>query len=468
MINIVSLWKEVTYKISGSLNSAAYSLWIDTLLPVCVKDSTLILKTPSQATRATLSTRYKEMIKDFVFETNNQIKDIELVLEEDLKYFEKEIAEQSRVQKRDDEILTNGDTSSSTPISRYTFDNFVVGESNKLAYHAALSVAKTPGSSDGYLSFNPLYIYGGVGLGKTHLIHSIWNYLLENNPKLKVLYVAAEKLTNDYVEALTNSSSKSRSSFNMSAFRNKYRNIDVLMIEDVQFLQNKSGSQDMLFHIFNDLYQNSKQIILSSDRPPKEINSLEDRLRSRFEGGLLADISMPDIETRIAIIRKKILLENVAVPDDVVYFLAEQFDNNIRELEGALSKVILYSHLLNKKTPSLETAKEALRSVTQPNRAMDADDIINAVCSYLRVSKTDIISKKKTKDIAEARHMAIYLITDILSIPLVTIGQIFGGRDHTTIIHSRDFIAEKLKTDTYVAMQLKDIKGILNLGKKSI
>lgn len=468
MIDIYALWKDATYKISGTLNSAAYSLWIDTLVPLCMKNSTLILQTPTQSTRATLSNRYKGMIKDMVSETNPLITDIEIIIEEDKKFFEKEIEEMSKTARREEPDFGTNDTSPSTPISRYTFDNFVVGESNKLAYHAAMSVAKSPGSSDGYLSFNPLYIYGGVGLGKTHLIHSIWNYFLDNHTKLKVLYVAAEKLTNDYVEALTNSSSKSHSTFNMSAFRNKYRNIDVLMIEDVQFLQNKSGSQDMLFHIFNELYQNNKQIILSSDRPPKEIGTLEDRLRSRFEGGILADISIPDIETRIAIIRKKVILEKVAVPDDVIYYLAEQFDNNIRELEGALSKVILYAHLLNQKIPTLETAKEALRNVSQPNRAMDANDIINAVCSYLRISKTDIVSKKKTKDIAEARHMAVYLITDILSIPLVTIGQLFGGRDHTTIIHSRDFIAEKLSINPLIAMQVKDIKGILNLGKKSL
>lgn len=467
MIDIFSLWKEVSYKISGLLNAAAYSLWIEPLVPVCVKGSTLVLLAPSATTRQTLNNRYKEMIKETLISSSPQVFDVEIIIEEDKKYFEAEITEANKTQ-RQEEDNSSVDTASSSPIFRYTFDNFVVGESNKLAYHAALSVAKSPGSSDGYLSFNPLYIYGGVGLGKTHLIHSIWNYILVNNPRLKVLYVAAEKLTNDYVEALSNSSSKNRTTFNMSAFRNKYRNIDVLMIEDVQFLQNKAGSQDMLFHIFNELYQNNKQIILSSDRPPREIGTLEDRLRSRFEGGLLADISLPDIETRIAIIRKKILLENVAVPDEVVYYLAEQFDNNIRELEGALSKVILYAHLLNMKTPTLESAKEALRGVSQPNRTIDANDIINAVCSYLRISKNDIVSKKKTKDIAEARHMAIYLITDILSIPLVTIGQIFGGRDHTTIIHSRDFILEKIKTDTLTVMQIKDIKGILNIGKKAL
>ncbi len=277
-----------------------------------------------------------------------------------------------------------------------------------------------------------------------------------------MLYVPTEKLTNDYVEALSNNTSADKNAFTLRAFREKYRNVDVLMIDDVQFLQKKTGLQEVVFHIFNELYQGGKQIILTSDRPPKEIGTLEDRLRSRFEGGLLADIGAPNLEMRIAIIRKKMFLEKLAVNDDVVYYLAEQFDSNIRELEGALSKVILYANLINKPYPDIETAKEALKNNQQKKVGLDSSDIIDAVCSYFHVSKSEIIGKKKTKDIVEARMIAIYLITELLSLPLVTIGQIFGGRDHTTIIHSRDKMLTAQKENKEVARKIKDIRAMLS------
>ena len=460
-MDIFNLWKEISFKLSSVINSAAYTIWIQTLQPLCVKGDVLVLLTESNTSRQTIEKVYIKEIKKALNSLDTPIKDVQVIIEEEKHHFQEEIDKYQKKKFAQEEPVTNG--SSLNPSSKYTFDTFVVGESNKLAYNAALAVAKSPGAAGGFFSFNPLYIYGGVGLGKTHLIQAVWNYLKENNPKLKILYVPAERMTNDFVEALQNSNMQSKDAFNMVAFRNKYRNVDVLMIEDIQFLQNKAGSQDMFFHIFNDLYQQNKQIILSSDRPPKEIGTLEDRLVSRFEGGILVDVSKPDIETRIAIVRKKLLLENIIVPDDVIYYVAERFDSNVRELEGALSRILLYAQLCNLHAPTLESAKDALQSSSQSNRALDANDIITAVCSYLKISKADIMSKKKTKDVAQARHIAVYLIYNLLSMPLSNIGQIFGGRDHTTIMNSRDQITSRLPNDRALEMQIKDIKGILNI-----
>lgn len=460
MIDIKSLWRDICSNLSPTgINTISYSVFIEGLVPLCIKDNVLILLAPTSNNKITVNKNYKHHLIASLQELHSTITDIEVIIEEEKSYYAQEIeaytAQLAPVEVKEKPV--------SKFVARYTFENFVVGDSNKLAFNAAKTVAQNPGSAEGYLSFNPLFLYGDVGLGKTHLLHAIGNYLNENNPQLKVLYVPAEKLTNEYVESLFHYSSQDNT-MNIRAFREKYRSCDVLMIDDVQFLQNKSGSQEILFHIFNDLYQAGKQIILSSDRPPKEIGTLEDRLRNRFEGGLLADISSPNLEMRIAIIRKKMFLEKVAINDDVVYFLAEQCDSNIRELEGNLSKVILYSHLVNKPYPDIETAKEALRHNAPKKSGIDTSDIINAVSSYTRISKSDLIGKKRTKDIAEARMYAIYIIIELLpTIPLVTIGQIFGGRDHTTIIHARDKIASQIKTNDETARAIKDIKGLLNM-----
>ncbi len=434
-------------------------LWLDNLTPVCIKDNILILMAPSHNAKITVIKSYKDLIRKALAKTKSNIIDSEIIIDEEKSYYMEEI----EALNNSSHALAGAETHKPSQfIARYTFSNFVVGESNKLAFHAAQSVAQNPGSAEGFLSFNPLFIYGDVGIGKTHLLHSIGNYINENLPQLKVLYVATEKLTNDYVEAISNTSSSDKNSSNFRAFREKYRKVDVLMIDDVQFLQKRPGLQEVVFHIFNDLYQNGKQIILTSDRPPKEIGTLEDRLRSRFEGGLLADISTPNLEMRIAIIKKKLLNEKISVSDDVIYFLAEEFDSNIRELEGALAKVLLYSNLTNKPFSDINTAKEALKNNTSQKVGLDNNDIINAVCTYFRVSKSDLISKKKTKDIVEARMIAIYLTTELLSLPLVTIGQIFGGRDHATIIYSRDKIQAALKVNKDTARKVKDVKSLLN------
>lgn len=341
--------------------------------------------------------------------------------------------------------------------NKYTFDNFVVGKSNQFVYAAARAVAEHPGEK-----FNPLFIYGGVGLGKTHLLHAVGNYLREFNPNLKVMYVTCEQFTNAYIESL-GSPSKTKATLE---FRAKFRNLDVLMIDDIQFISTRPSTQEEFFHTFNELHEANKQIIITSDRPPKEIKPLTDRLKSRFSMGLIQDIQTPDLETRIAILRKKCQLEKYTVDDDVINYIAENVDSNIRELEGMLSKVYFLANLMGKRSASMDEAKEALNSniEEEKNEGLTPDEIIDGVCKYFDVSREDVLGKKKSKDVVEPRMIAIYLISDILEMPLVSIGKIFGGRDHTTIMHSRDKISDQIKSSHKMQTLVSEIRKVLKSG----
>ena len=333
---------------------------------------------------------------------------------------------------------------------RYTFENFIVGKSNQFVAAAAKSVADNPAAK-----FNPLFIYGGVGLGKTHLLHAIGNKLMQTRPELNCIYVTCEKFTNDYISALR--IGKDNAQFE---FREKYRNVDVLLVDDVQFMSNKMGIQEEFFHTFNDLYQNNKQIVIASDRPPKELPALEERLRSRFGSGLIQDIQVPDYETRVAILKKKAMIEGYSVDQDVVDYIANRLDTNVREMEGMLSKVVFYASLLGKSRATMNEVEEALRDNDAVNKDnISADMIIDVVCDYYKVSKMDLIGKKKNKEIVEPRQIAIYLVTETMNIPLVAIGNIFGGRDHTTIMHARDKVSSLAQSNSILKNQIKDIKA---------
>ena len=335
---------------------------------------------------------------------------------------------------------------------KYTFENFVVGKSNQVVCAAMQSVAEHPSRK-----FNPLFIYGGVGLGKTHLLHAVGNYLTEHRPDLNVLYVTCEKFTNDYVDSIRNGKEKSNLDF-----RDKYRSVDVLMIDDIQFISNKMGIQEEFFHTFNDLYQNNKQIIIASDRSPKEMSALEERLRSRFSSGLIQDIQEPDYETKVAILNKKCSQEGYLVDKDVIDFIAQKTGTNIREMEGILSKVVFYASLLNKTHASMEDAHEALKDYGETEKTnLDAEKILNTVCDFFKVTKEDLIGKKKNKEIVEPRQLCIYLINDMLNIPLTAIGEIFGGRDHTTIMHARDKISNQVKINPHIRTLVNDIRSQL-------
>ena len=337
---------------------------------------------------------------------------------------------------------------------RYTFDSFVVGSSNQFVFAAAKSVAANPGED-----FNPLYIYGGTGLGKTHLMQAIANEIAEKKPSLKVIYTTSENFLNEYVDSM---SSKKGGRDASTRFRNRYRNVDVLLIDDIQFWAGKYGVQEAFFHAFNELVSKNKQIVISSDCPAKDLTTLEERLRTRFEQGLIADIQPPDLETKIAILKRKALERKFVISDEVLGFLAKNSDNNVRTLEGRLNKVIFASKL-HEEPITLKLAATALQEAINSDEQEEAtpEAIIRATCSHFSVSEADLLGKNKRQELVRPRQICTYLMCDMLSIPLKNIGAKMGGRDHTTVIYARDKIAELLPLNDAVAKDINDIKSAI-------
>lgn len=442
------MWERVLSKLEMMTTAVSFDLWIRPLEVLEFKDyNTLILVASSTTAKNQLLKNHKNQIQNAINEVFNDKIEFEIFDQN-----EKDEYIKTNTPAKNQKIDEEGDKSHSNFNEKYTFDNFVVGKSNQFVYAAAKSVAENPGQK-----FNPLFIYGGVGLGKTHLLHAIGNYLKSAYPDKKVMYATCEKFTNDYIESLR--ANKDMANFE---FREKYRNLDVLMIDDIQFISNKTSTQEEFFHTFNDLYQRQKQIIIASDRPPKEIATLEERLRSRFTSGLIQDIQTPDFETRVAILRKKAQQEKYSIDDDVINFIAEKIDTNIREMEGILSKVFFFATLLGKKSATLTEAYEAMKeNMDEIKEGLSPDMVIDTVCKYFNISKNDIVGKKKNKEIVEPRMICIYLICELLDLPLVAIGKKFGGRDHTTVMHARDKITEQLKTNNKIKVYITDIKDLL-------
>ncbi len=328
---------------------------------------------------------------------------------------------------------------------KYTFESFVVGDSNRFAHAASLAVAEAPARA-----YNPLFIYGGVGLGKTHLMQAIGHFVMENNPYYKVVYVSSEKFTNELINAIQKNKT--------AGFRGKYRTVDLLLVDDIQFLAGKESTQEEFFHTFNALHEASKQIVISSDRPPKEIPTLEDRLRSRFEWGLITDIQAPDLETRIAILQKKATAEGWKLPNDVFVYIANLINSNIRELEGALIRVIAYSSL-TKREITIELAEEVLRDIisTQQATRITIPLIQQAVAEYYDLTVEDLKSKRRTQNITLPRQIAMYLSRELTDSSLPKIGEEFGGRDHTTVMHGCDRVKEFMGVDPSVNQAIKDL-----------
>ena len=338
---------------------------------------------------------------------------------------------------------------------KYTFDTFVVGNNNKFAHNASLAVAETPCEA-----YNPLYIYGGPGLGKTHLMHAIGNFILNENPDMKVLYVTSEDFLNEVIESLR---SPNNSTVAMTKFRNKYRTVDVLMIDDIQFIIGKESTQEEFFHTFNALHSAGKQIILTSDKPPKEMKTLEDRIRSRFEWGLMADIGDPDYETRMAIIRNKVVNEKIDLNDEILEYIAENIKSNIREIEGALNKLVAYANLENKEI-TLDIAKEELQNIISPNKPKEITPqlIIEVVAEHYNLSIDQMISKNRTSNVSKPRQIAMYLCKEMTDSPLTAIGSLLGGRDHATIIHGANKVSEDIQKDDDLKLQIDSIKKKIN------
>lgn len=449
MQELKSMWQKVLSKIENMVTVVSYDLWIEPIVPLEFKDNKkLVLVANSTTAKNQLQKNHFNQLKECIESVFGAQIEIEILDPAE----KEEYVRQNKIENN--QTVENSIEEDKNPFNpKYTFDNFVVGKSNQFCYAAARAIAENPGQK-----FNPLFIYGGVGLGKTHLLHAIGNYIKQNNPKLKICYVTCEKFTNDYIESLGTNREKGT-----IEFREKYRNIDVLMIDDIQFISKKTSTQEEFFHTFNDLYQSNKQIIISSDRPPKEIETLEERLRSRFTSGIMQDIQVPDFETRVAILRKKAQIERYYIDEEVIEFIAEKVDTNIREMEGLLSKVYFFATLLGKKSASIDEAKEAFKEqLDVQKKKLTPENIIECVCSYYNVEYSEVVGKKKSKEIVEPRMISIYLINDMLDLPLIKIGRLFGGRDHTTIMHSRDKITELLKSDQKTKLIVGEIKKQIN------
>lgn len=450
MINITSVWSDILDRLSIRISSAAYETWMMKLEPIYAKENKLILVAPYHSIKKTIEKTYLNDIKQAMKEARSVFNDIEIILGDNKEEYLKALHESEQL------IVTSDDNSKKTSpfIKHCTFDNFVVGSSNRYAAAVCMSVADNPGKDA-----NPLFIYGGVGLGKTHLLHAIGNSITQTKPKLKIIYVTAESFTNELIYSIRNSSNAELN----KEFREKYHNADILMIDDIQFFIGKTSTQETLFHIFNILYNNEKQIILSSDRPIKELIHLEERLTSRFASGIIANIEPPDLETRIAILQKKAMFYKFNLSNEILRYIAEKGTTNIRILEGMLRNVIFYAKLNNKDCDDIYFVKDALKDfTTDTNDTISVSNIIDATCNYFNISKADIIGKKKNKEIVFPRQLAIYTITDMLpTVPLASIGQSFGNRDHTTIIHARNKISELLKTDNKTKVQINDLKNLV-------
>ena len=443
MENYEITWNKVIIPIiKTKMSTIMYDMFIKQVQPVDLRGSKIILACTSRLYADTLSTSLNERITEAIREADTVITDFETVVASSREEYLKLYEEDERVQME----------SVGSPINpKFTFDSFVVGPSNEFIYAAAKAVADNPGEA-----YNPLFIYGGTGLGKTHILMAIANFLKLKKPTINVLYSTCEQFTNQFIESI------SRGKNNGMDFRRKYRNVDVLLIDDIQFLTKKQGTQAEFFHAFNELVMQNKQVVLTSDRPPKEIEVLEERLRTRFEGGLLADVSTPDLETKIAILRKKAEEKKSVVDIKVLSYIAEMDDEgDIRSLIGKLNKVLFASKLHETKI-TIELVDEALKESTgEKEIQLEVEDIINRVCSFYKVSKADVLSKKKNKEIVLPRQVCAYLITDLMSIPLETIGKAMGGRDHSTILYSRDKIADQMKMDSKLSTEVNDLKKML-------
>ncbi|NDI36947.1 chromosomal replication initiator protein DnaA [Chengkuizengella sediminis] len=426
------LWQKILSILQTKVSKPSYDTWLKSTKVKVFNESVLLVCAPNMFAKEWLENRYIKLISNAVFETTGRKVEVKIVIEDEEVIPDVIPAPKKKTKQK---ITTNEESLPPMLNAKYTFDTFVIGSGNRFAHAASLAVAEAPAKA-----YNPLFLYGGVGLGKTHLMHAIGHYIIEHHPKTKVLYISSEKFTNEFINAIRDNRGES--------FRNKYRNIDILLIDDIQFLAGKEQTQEEFFHTFNALHEESKQIIISSDRPPKEIPTLEERLRSRFEWGLITDIQPPDLETRIAILRKKAKAENLDVPNEAMVYIASQIDTNIRELEGALIRVVAYSSLINEDI-SAELARNALKDIIPSSRprVITVEDIQKITGAHYGLNIEDFKARKRTKSVAFPRQIAMYLSRELTDLSLPKIGEAFGGRDHTTVIHAYDKISKSLKND---------------------
>ncbi|KIR02509.1 Chromosomal replication initiator protein DnaA [Lachnospiraceae bacterium TWA4] len=437
-------WEHIlqNLKEDQELSELSFSTWIAPLKPISLEDKILTIQFAGQSFGIDyLNKKYAFFLQFQIQEITGIECSVHFVLESETPGLATPIHKENEGPSIDNGLNP-----------KYTFDSFVVGSNNRMASAAALAVAESPAEA-----FNPLFIYGGVGLGKTHLMHSIGNFILKNNPSLKIMYTTSEVFTNELIDSIRNKNTSAA-----TEFREKYRGTDVLLIDDIQFIVDKESTQEEFFHTFNSLYQAKKQIILSSDRPPNEMRLLEERLRSRFAGGLTVSISEPDYETRMAILQRKAESEGYMIDNEIFKYIASHVKSNIRELEGALTKIVALSKLENKAI-NIESVADTLRDQIHPEEVQEITPelVIRTVAQHYDISIEDICSSKRSKDIAYPRQVAMYLCKDMTSVPLQIIGQKLGRRDHTTIIHG----CEKIKKDL---IDNESLQNTINILKKKI
>lgn len=434
-------WSESLTIMKNDFTEVTYETLIKNLIPLYIKDGFFYLKASDSFYKDTIEQRYISNVTEVIRAVTNLDIKAKIVIQEDLDV---------NINNPKKKVVASIDDNTNL-VPKYIFDNFIKGKSNELAYATAVAVAEAPGKT----TYNPLFLYGGVGLGKTHLMHSIGNHIKSINPSAKVLYCSTETFMNELINSIQQNKNQE--------FRDKYRDIDVLLVDDIQFLSNRERTQEEFFHTFNVLRDANKQIVISSDKPPKEIKTLEDRLSSRFGQGIIVDIKLPDFETRNAILEKKAEIDNISVPKDVNRFIAKHVVSNIRDLEGALNKVTAYATLSN--TPvTQELAEVALQDLIQKKEKQEINVpyIQEIVANYFNITSDDIRSKKRTQNIAYPRQIAMYLSRKLIDLPLAKIGKSFGDRDHSTVIHGCDKITEMIENNN-------DLKNtIVEIEKKII
>lgn len=441
METIQTYWNEILGIIEEESSSVSFDTWFRPIIPYGIDEKRFYLHVDNSLNKDMLEKRYFALLQNAVKQVTKEDYEIIILMGDEKPTLTQK---QADAPKQNPNIPRNLNP-------KYVFNSFVVGNSNRMAHAASLAVAEAPA-----MNYNPLFLYGNSGLGKTHLMHSIAHYILDQNHQAQVLYVTSETFTNELILSIQNNKNE--------AFRNKYRNIDVLLIDDIQFISKKEGTQEEFFHTFNALYESAKQVIISSDRPPKEIETLEDRLRSRFEMGLIADIQQPDYETRIAILRKKTERDQLQVPNDVLAYIAKNIASNIRELEGALTRIVAYATLTNQDI-NIALAETALKDIFSEHTVapLTPELIMEIIANHYQIRIEDIQGSKKPKNIAFPRQISMYLCRKLLDISLPKIGECFGGRDHTTVIHAITKIEKQLEHDTALQstiLQLeKEIKG---------
>lgn len=438
-LNIYEIWSKTDETLKMLFSDAVYSVWIKTIIPVKIDENRFYLEVPTEINKEQM-VKYENNIRDAIYEASGKRFEVVFVVRN--KYNAQTM--RPIVDRAAEEPVFNHGL-----MEKYNFENFIVGESNKFAYSASKAVAESPGGDDVY---NPLFLYGGVGLGKTHLMNAIGNEIYNKNPNFKILYLSCEKFTNELISAIHDKTT--------DKFKEKYRNIDLLLIDDIQFISNKTQTQEEFFHTFNELKGNNKQIVISSDRPPAEIENLTARLTSRLAGGLIADIGFPDVETRTAILKEKAIERGVDIPEEILMYIADKCNTNIRELEGILTRVIAMSKLSN--IPySFEMVEDIIKNTKnngKPN--ISVDYIQQVVANYYNVTVEELKSKRKTQPLATYRQIAMYFCRKLLANEtLVSIGKKFGGKDHSTISNGCDRITDKMNDDVTFRQTMVEIEN---------